>query len=337
MLYIRADGNEEIGTGHIMRCLSIAAAHRKSNGDCVFLTADTKMKPLLDEQGFRVICIDSTWNDLDKETEKMEVLIRKHGIKKLLVDSYFIARDYLERLHKLTYLIYMDDIDAFIYPCSELINYNIYADKLDYPTRYPNTKLKLGPAYVPLREEFSNLALRQIRKQVKKVLVTTGGSDPFNVAGEIVRHAVEQSNLSGLHYDIVAGRFNMHLSDLHELSKQHPDITIHQNVSEISKLMIDCDIAVSAGGSTLYELCACSVPTIVFSMADNQIPAVSAFSEGCMIGCGDWRNEDQHCLDNIVTGLVKLTEDTFLRQYLSTNCRKLVDGFGAFRILDNLK
>ena len=108
MLYIRTDGNAEIGTGHVMRCLSIATTYQKSGGDCIFITADEQMKPLLDEQGFFIICLNSVWNDLDKETEKMEQLINKRKIEKLLIDSYFVTPEYLERLNKLTYLIYMN-------------------------------------------------------------------------------------------------------------------------------------------------------------------------------------------------------------------------------------
>ena len=100
MLYIRADGNAEIGTGHVMRCLSIARAARSQGTQCVFIVADKNMAVLLDEQGFRYICLDSVWNDLNRETAQMERLIQKENIRLLLIDSYFVAPEYLSRLHQ---------------------------------------------------------------------------------------------------------------------------------------------------------------------------------------------------------------------------------------------
>ena len=337
MLYIRADGNAEIGIGHIMRCLSIAKAHRKSGGDCTFITADTNMKPLLDEQGFSVICLDSKWDDLSQETEKMERLIEERKIEKLLVDSYFVTPDYLSRLHKLTYLIYMDDLDAFVYPCSALINYNIYADKLCYSARYDNTKLLLGLKYTPIREEFMDMPTRKISEDVHSVLVLTGGADPYNVAGKFTSRAMVYDGLSRLAYHIVSGRFNEHLPELLVLSKKYSGITIHQNISNLSKLMLECDIAVSAGGSTLYELCASGMPAVIFASADNQLAAISAFSEGYMLGCGDYREDPDTCLEKLVAGIAKLTKETKLRQEFSSKCRDLVDGLGAYRISDSLR
>ena len=74
-LYIRSDGNEKIGTGHIMRCLSIADAVREAGGTCIFVIADSKMEAVIRANGFPMICLHSVWDNLDYETEKMEQLI----------------------------------------------------------------------------------------------------------------------------------------------------------------------------------------------------------------------------------------------------------------------
>ena len=334
-LYIRTDGNAEIGTGHVMRCLSVAKAYSKSGGDCVFITADTKMKALIEEKGFPVTCLDSVWNDLDKETDKMEQLINERKIERLFIDSYFVTPDYLSRLNALTYLQYLDDMDAFIYPCSELINYNVYAVKLDYPSRYPGTKLKIGPKYAPLRDEFLNLPPRQINETVKSILITSGGNDPWNVSGQIVKLIKQQPSLSHLHINIVVGRFNKHNEELDAHSKEYSGITLHQNINDISLLMCRSDIAISAGGSTLYELSACGTPTIVFSMAENQVLNASAFGEGYMLYCGDIRDGEEKCINGIMQNLEKLSKDYNLRQELSNKCHELVDGHGALRIADS--
>lgn len=334
MLYIRADGNAEIGTGHIMRCLSIANEVRKSGGDCTFITADTQMKPLLDEQGFSFICLNSVWNNLDIETGKMERIIHERKIGRLLVDSYFVTPDYLERLHKRTYLIYIDDLDLFTYPCSKLINYNIYAGQFDYPNRYPDTELLLGPKYVPLREEFRGLPFRAPRETAESVLVTTGGSDSYNIAGQLVERAKRCQKTTHLHFHIVAGRLNQNLSSLQALAGVYPGVVVHHNVHNISQLMRSCDIAVSAGGSTLYELCACGIPAIIFAMADNQLRVVSSFGEGYMLGCGDYRDDGDACLSRLIEGIAALEGDWEARLKMSKKSWELVYGDGVGQLYD---
>lgn len=329
MLYIRADGNAEIGTGHIMRCLSTAKAALRLGEACTFITADKNMESLLMEQGFHVICLDSVWNDLDRETNKMVSLISEHQIKKLLVDSYFVTAEYLQKLCDLTYVIYMDDLNAFHYPCHTLINYNVYADKFEYPANYPNTKLLLGPQYAPLREEFQNLPQRVIRDSVKAVMITTGGSDPYNISGKLVKMAKENTRLKSLEFHIAAGRFNANLSMLQDLTKRYSGVIIHKSVQKMSELMLNCDIAVSAGGSTLYELCACGTPTITFAWADNQLDGVATFSENIMLGAGDVRENEEICLARLIASIEQLAEDNLLRQNISVKIRALVGREGS--------
>ena len=337
MLYIRVDGNSEIGTGHVMRCLAIADAVRKSGGDCTFVTADTHMIPLIEDQGFFAVCLDSTWDDLDKETKKMNALIVEQNIKKLLVDSYFVTPAYLQRLHELTQTIYIDDLNAFRYPCDILINYNVYADSFNYPTQYPDTKLLLGCRYAPLREEFQNLPKRVPREEVQSILITVGGTDAHNIAVKLVKKAKSNPKTSHFDYHIVAGRFNPHNDELNQLKYEHDGVFIHRNVQSMSKLMLDCDIAVSAGGSTLYELCACGTPTVVFALADNQLDATTSFGERYMINAGDIRKNEESCLSKILDGITRMAYDTTFRYDYSRKSQELVDGNGATRIANALR
>lgn len=332
MLYIRTDGNAVIGTGHVMRCLSIANACRRAGSDCTFITADEHFKPLIDEQGFRVICLNTVWNELDREIEQMEKLIIDTGIKKLLVDSYFVTADYLSRLDKLTHIIYIDDLNEFTYPCSELICYNIFASKIDYPARYPNTKLLLGCHYAPLREEFQNIPKRVPRDDVQSVLITTGGGDNYNIACKLVNMTQKTPELSGVEVHIAVGRYYMYLDELNSLDNVYDNVTLHKDVKKMSHLMTSCDITVSAGGSTLYELCACGSPTVAFTLADNQFAGVEAFGDGYFINAGDIRENEELCLKRIGEGIIRLASDYSIRSDFTRKGQELVDGRGAIRI-----
>ena len=335
MIYIRADGNTEIGTGHVMRCLSVARVARSKGISCVFIVADENMVSLLEEQSFRYICLNSIWNDLDQETEQMEKLIQWENIRLLLVDSYFVTPEYLGRLHQLTHVAYMDDLNAFTYPCSTLINYNLYAQQMYSQDQYTNTKLLLGAKYAPLREEFQNLPRRIVRDRATDVLVTTGGGDPLNIAGEIVKKAKQCPDITDLNFHIVAGRFNQNLPMLEQLATEHRGIIIHRNVQRMSELMLACDIAVSAGGSTMYELCACGTPTICFAWADNQLEIVETFRQ-YIFSVGDIRIDVGQSIDLILGYIVKLSSDLKMRMAQSRCMHAMVDGNGAGRIAEEL-
>lgn len=93
--------------------------------------------------------------------------------------------------------------------------------------------------------------------------------------------------------------------------------------------MQNCNIAVIAGGSTTYELCACGVPSVSFSWADNQVMGVDAFSKsGLMIGAGDIRYDADGCVSKIVEGLMVYCSDYEMRVRCGERLKRLVDGVG---------
>ena len=103
----------------------------------------------------------------------------------------------------------------------------------------------------------------------------------------------------------------------------------------MSELMCDCDVAVTAGGSTMYELCACGVPSICFSWADNQIPGVSVFTNnGLMIGAGDIREGSNKCITAVIEGLKMYCGDYEMRARCGNKLKGVVDGDGVRRICE---
>jgi spore coat polysaccharide biosynthesis predicted glycosyltransferase SpsG len=266
----------------------------------------------------------------------MTSLIKTQNVKKLLIDSYHVTPAYLRNLCALTYIIYIDDLNAFHYPCHMLINYNCYYHKFNYPQHYPRTPLLLGCDYAPLRREFQGLPRRVVHRDVRSVLVTTGGNDPRNTAGKLVAMAKETHHLHNLAFHIIAGRFNPYINELKHLANKYRDVVIHTHVPGMSQLMYECDIAVSAGGSTLYELCACGTPTVAFSLADNQVDGVTSFGGSYMIDAGDIRKNEDQCLNRMLDGVNQLVTGYHLRLELSEKSQNLVDGQGALRIAGKL-
>ncbi|HKM34789.1 MAG TPA: hypothetical protein VJY54_08610, partial [Lachnospiraceae bacterium] len=151
MIGFRVDSNEKIATGHFMRCKVIATELQSLGNSVLFICADEIGYGLARHHGFSAIVLNSSWNDLDNEVEQLIEIIRVYSIKKLVVDSYQVTYRYLATLNSEVPVIYMDDLNAFIYPVSVLVNYNMYAHDMPYIDLYRDTQttLLLGLDYLP--------------------------------------------------------------------------------------------------------------------------------------------------------------------------------------------
>lgn len=336
MIVIRADANSQIGMGHVMRCLSVAERLRRMGEQVCFLTADESAVDLLWDRGYEVRVLHTDYSRMEETQSLLEALtgLAPHAI---LIDSYFVTEKYLEELRRHVRTAYVDDMYAFSYPVDLLINYNIYGTDLKYEQDpiLQRTKLLLGSSYAPVREEFTDVAYR-VKEQAERVLITTGGSDTYNIAGQLLEEFFRQG--SELDFEVVSGAMNPHLSDLKRLAEQHRNLTVHSNVQNMAELMQKCDVAVSAGGSTMYELSAVGVPTLCFSFVDNQERLAESFGEKELaVYMGNYLADGRQLVRNICTETVRLAENFEERAGLSGRARGLVDGRGAERIADELR
>ena len=352
MVVIRADANSKIGMGHVMRCLSVADALVKRGEEVLFVTADDTPVPLLTKKGIPYRVLHTDYADMEAELPELWEVLRElpQGAESpeealpqrntfILVDSYYVTEKYLAALKKRITTIYMDDIYAFSYPVDMLINYNIYGEEMGYEkdAAFADTKILLGTEYVPLREEFS-AAEQQRTAADGGILITTGGSDSFNLAGQLLMEAMKYDALKEKEYHVVSGSLNPHIGELQALAQKHENIHIHCNVTNMAELMAESEVALSAGGSTLYELCAMGVPVIAFSFAENQERLVQTFvKRGIAQYGGNYRTDGNKMIQNTIAGLETLLEDENLRTEYRKKARTLVDGKGADRIAEAIQ
>ncbi len=101
MIYIRADANDKIGIGHMMRCFSIAQALRKRGTEATFFVADRSSAKMAAEAGFGYVCLNSDYDHLDLEADRLLQHMRERSVDHLLVDSYFVTESYMNRIREL--------------------------------------------------------------------------------------------------------------------------------------------------------------------------------------------------------------------------------------------
>lgn len=335
-IFIRTDGNSILGLGHVIRCCSIAEALKEKNVFCYFLVADAISAVAVQEQGFRVYQLNSSWNDLEQEKDIMIKIIQKEKIKLLFIDSYYVSKRYLETLRKYTKVAYLTGMNDFLYPVDILINYHIYANQLGYQKQYnSDTKLVLGCHYVPLRKEFS--IPQRYDPDKEAIFVTTGATDPYYIVPELLK-ILQKTKYGEWDYHIILGKYyeDNEVKEIKRL-QYSSNFFLYQNIQDMAEIMGKCSIAVSAAGFTLYELCACGIPTITFAFADNQLYSINAFSQQrIMESIGDIRKNVKDGVRKIVQKIWEYDIDKKLLIEKSILMKKCIDGNGAQHLSDLL-
>jgi len=328
MILIRADGNPPIGSGHIMRCLSLADAFRDLGQAVVFVTADDCFQSVIRSRGYECVVLNTEYDHMEDELPRFLSLLQTLRPSCVLLDSYFVTPGYMSVVRREAPLVYIDDLNAFDYPADLVVNYTLYGKKLPYPK---NKRYLMGPQYALLRKEFQNIPARRAVEQVRNVLVSTGGADFEHMALKCVQYLLGRP-AGHIVYHVILGVMNQDIPEIERISARCSCILLHRNVTDMRSLMLQCDAAISAGGTTLFELCACGLPTVTYVLADNQIMNVASFEEaGLMLNAGDIR-ENSHFTPHIFEHLELLIQDQLLRQRMAGRMQTIVDGRGANRL-----
>lgn len=330
---IRADANEMIATGHVMRCLAIADALRNIGEEPLFISADDFSQAMIKQKGYEFVSLESDWQHPECEIEKLKQAIKKNGIGMLLVDSYYVTESYFEKLHGLTRIMYIDDLGQDVYNVDAVVCYANYYKDFSLKEKYPpKVKLLQGTDYTPLRNVFSNLPPKKISSRMRELIVLSGGTDNYNFLWGFSKRLLKSPLFDALEsIHIICGKYYDKYDELMQEFKGVAKFQFHKAVDHIEKYMLSADAAISAAGVSSYELCAAGTPTILYTMADNQRRnAESFYREGLMEYVGDLRNGP--VLDRIIELLQEKYQDMEYRKKVSEAMRKKADGKGAQRI-----
>lgn len=329
-ILIRADGNAGIGAGHLMRCLTIAEA-LENKAQVGFVCADRDSAELAMSKGFDAYVWGTDYKHMEQELPLWEQLFDGNlRNRKILVDSYYVTNVYLEGLQTYGQVILLDDMCKRPWNVDKLINYNAFAtiemyDSLNSPYK---TQYYVGGRYIPIRKEFCGKDY-QPKEHAENILITTGGGDCDNIAGQILDNIRDTSCT----FHVVTGRFNPHYDELLKRSKEYGNVQVYHDVKNMAELMARCDLAVTAGGTTIYELSTLGVPFVCFSYAENQEKLTEYIGDRQIAGYGGAYHKDAcGTLEGIAKQINELKKNSALRKEYSEKERKLVDGEGAKRI-----
>ena len=333
---IRADGNERIGSGHIMRTKSIANELKGLGAKVLYALADERGKRLINNE-FQSVVLSSNYECLDDEINALSSVVKEQEIKLILLDSYFVTPKYFKELKKLAKVAYIDDLDAFAYECEALINYGAFFDKNEYKARQNLAKKHfLGSEFAPLRAEFGSTQKSSKNTQKKQVLLTTGNTDLLGIMPRLLEAFLSDESLKNLEFLAISGAFNEHENKLLALSAKHKNIKVLKSPENMAQIMAEADFVLSAGGSTLYELASLAKAVICFSIAANQNNIKSWAEAGAMLYAGDAKADSHSVVAKSLNLLKSLLNDENLAKTLGQKAHFFVDGKGAIRLAKEL-
>ena len=349
----RADSSRRIGTGHVMRCLTLADHLRRAGARVRFVCRHFtgNISRVIVARGFPVSELPAhgsalahgdvpspEWQDPEWRTDADQTsaaLADTHSpVDWIIVDSYALAAPWEARMRTVArHSMAIDDLANRPHDCDVLLDQNFNSGM---STRYDelipsNCRRLLGPRYALLRPEFpgARQKLRQRDGCIRRILVFLGGTDPGNETAKALR-AIEDLARDDIAIDVVAGAANANIENLQAICSRLPHALLHRGVANMAELMARADLAIGAPGSTTWERCCLGLPAILISLAMNQESSALALAAG---GYAIYLGKSESVsADSICAVLQGLLADPNRVSSLSRACAGLVDGRGTERV-----
>ena len=320
-LAIRADASPRIGAGHVMRCVALADAWRRSGGrvDWFCRPLPPMLTALVESRTAHTHVVGEDWNEIASWS-------LRHPGGWVCIDGYeFAAGPSRVRAAGGRAFVLADDRRWGHYECDALLNQVVGAERLAYDIA-PQALLMLGSRYCLLRDEFLALSPAPPRERVSRVFVSFGGHDDHQQGIRVIELlAVLHSQIQ---FDVAAG-----LMSTESAAPAHPNVTWH-TASDLSRIMRAADVAIVAAGSVCWELAYLGIPAIVMVVADNQEPIADGVDAAGLAHSLGWFNSVTDT--EIVTAFESLLGSQ-RRMAMSTRGRQVIDGHGADRVVRTLR
>jgi len=324
-----------------MRCLALAQGWKDCGGTVTFLShcdSDSLRRRITDE-GFAFVSIERPHPDPGDLVHTLEILehLKPQNPEfgpRVVLDGYHFTPGYQRAIADsgCRFLAIDDEGSADHWYADMILNQNLHAHSGLYPSTEVHTRLLAGTQFVLLRQEFLEWMdwEREIPETAGKILVTMGGSDPDNVTLRVIR-ALNRLDGSELEVKIVAGPANPHIDVLEEeLRRGSSALRLVPSVDDMPGLMAWADLAVSAGGSTCWELAFMGLPTVTVVLADNQELIAEGLEEaGAAVNLGQHADLSVEDLAQELKGLINSSTK---RHRMADRGRLLVNGRGAYRV-----
>ena len=356
----RVDASLEIGTGHVMRCLTLADALRTRGAECHFISHEHPghLLELVRQRSFQVTVLPACepgedgnakhyslpphvgWLDCDWQTDAEQTanILAKLTPNWLVVDHYALDSLWEEALREhYEKLMVIDDLADRPHVCDLLLDQNLGKKVEDYAGLVPpHCVVLVGPQYALLRPEFADLRECSLKRrevpQLKRLLISMGGVDQPNATGQVLEALKECPLLGDCQITVVMGGQAPWLTHVHELAATMPwSVNVLINIGNMAQVMADSDLAIGAAGSTSWERGCLGLPTLVVVLAKNQ----KAIAEAIRLTGAAMVLPIENPLDfsaSIKKAISSLVSDTTGLERMIAAAAAITDGEGVHRV-----
>jgi UDP-2,4-diacetamido-2,4,6-trideoxy-beta-L-altropyranose hydrolase len=293
-IVFRCDASLKIGIGHVMRCMALAMQMRKDNFNVIFVCRDHDGN-LIEFIGktFQVYTLKSdldasqaandnygNWLGVSQEFDAKQTLeiIHKIAPQLIIVDHYALdeAWELYIKSHAVIEICVIDDLANRRHCSDYLIDQTLNRQPEEYASFVPNsTKLLCGINFALVRDEFAVYRQRSLVRrrdfQLKRVLISIGGTDPTNISKAIMDEILNVCRQLEIQIDLVLGHNNPWVSSFISFQRKNKDLLrIIQSTNNMAEIMTAADIAIGASGTSSWERCVLGLPTIQIIQVENQ-------------------------------------------------------------------
>jgi UDP-2,4-diacetamido-2,4,6-trideoxy-beta-L-altropyranose hydrolase len=369
----RVDGSTGIGTGHVMRCLTLANLVQQHGVACVFASRNLipSLALLIENGGHNCLLLNKkgpppsadqgeygrwlgTTEHFDTQSFLDVLKSRRNKFGEplsVLVDHYGLGQSWEAEVRRQTGapVCVIDDLDRR-HDCDILVDTTYGKSAVNYAGHVPEEAVMLiGSQYALLRPDFARMRDEALQRRndraaeeapVANLLVTMGGGDQHNWsawAASAIRPLAEEF---GFHVHLLLGAAYPHEESLRELSVLYGEqMSIHRSVSEIAELLLRIDVCIGSAGSSTWERCCLGLPTINLILAENQRQICEELSSiGAAANGGDFTVQTNipQPYEWANTHLRPLLESVKRRDLMTQAACKVTDGNGASRVLGHL-
>lgn len=355
----RTDASVQIGTGHVMRCLTLAVELRGRGHQCLFICRSHKghMAEFIKGRGFEVYLLHSPaqsetrakdefapahfdWLGASWETDSKETLeALDDKIDWLVVDHYALDAKWERQLAgTVGQIMVIDDLADRKHECAILLDQNLGRQASDYDGLVPELCTKLiGPRYAMLRPEFAELRPDSLERRrspkLKRILISLGGVDRTNVTGQILEALSKSTLPPQTKLDVVMGDSAPHLDRVKLQAFELPfQTTVSVGVGDMAERMCAADFSIGGAGSTSWERCCLGLPSLMILLADNQKLIGTALKHA---GCAEL-SADSEVADRVKEVIERISGQRSVLELMSDNSQEVCDGNGCIRVAEFL-
>lgn len=353
----RTDASIHIGTGHVMRCLTLAEALTVRGAQCAFICREHagNLIQVIQSKGYEVHALPappfeshgqgnelahSNWLGATQDDDALacQAILQAKRPDWLVVDHYAIDARWEDALAPYYgKLMVIDDLADRLHRCDLLLDQNLGRHPADYTQLVlAHCQVLAGPNYALLRPEFAalrtySLQRRQAQPALRQLLITMGGVDQPNATGQVLTALKDCALPADCRITVVMGLSAPCLQKVKELAEQMPWFTeVAVNVSDMAQRMSDSDLAIGAAGSTAWERCCLGLPTLMVVLAANQQPGAQALEAAraarLIGGVSDIAEQLPHA--------VRALLDSDAQRRMSLAASTITDGNGIEKILN---